>query len=111
ANYISGTSSPNANFYLSAMVAGSEFSYIETDVANSQIKLNRKTLIASGITKTITAKTSSPYTVLSTDMGQILTNSGATVAITFNLPSAASYIGQAITFSVISPYNVVLEPN
>lgn len=112
ANYISGTTSPNANFYIKAMITGSEFTYVESDVANDQLKLNKKTLIASGITKSVTAKTSTPYTVASTDFGQILTNTGATALIQMNLPAiTTSYIGQAITFVVTDTDGIRIEPN
>lgn len=57
----------------------------------------------------IAAKTSSPYTVLSTESGRVFTNEGTTVSITFNLPTAVA--GLTYTFIVQDADGIVVDAN
>ena len=64
--------------------------------------------------KNVTAKTQAdtPITVTAaTYNGQILTNSGASGGVVFNLPEASTVIGQSFTFVVIAAQNLDVNPD
>jgi hypothetical protein len=55
--------------------------------------------------------TSSPRAVTVADAGTVFDNSGATGAVTFTLPTAASAKGLEYTFSIVVAQDVVIDPN
>lgn len=63
-------------------------------------------------TRSVTAKTQAdtPFAVTTAYAGQVLTNSGATGALVFNLPEASTWIGQEITFAVLAAQNLDINP-
>ena len=64
--------------------------------------------------KNVTAKTQAdtPVTVTAaTYNGQILTNSGASGGVVFNLPEASTVIGQSFTFVVVAAQNLDVNPD
>lgn len=75
--------------------------------------LTNKTLTAPVITSPnltfAVADVTTDYTVLSTDAGKILTNSGAGAAITFTLPEASTVIGKPFHFVVVTADTVNVD--
>lgn len=61
-------------------------------------------------TTVVSAKTTSPVAVTRADAGKVFTNTGATAAVEFDLPSAATVPGCEYTFSVTAAQNIVIDP-
>lgn len=64
-------------------------------------------------TRSVTAKTQAdtPFSVTTAYAGQVLTNSGASGALVFNLPEASTWIGRQITFVVLAAQNLDVNPD
>ncbi len=75
--------------------------------------LTNKTLTSPVITSPnlayAVANKTTNYTVLTTDAGKILTNSGAGAALTFTLPEASTVISKPFTFVVVTANTVDID--
>jgi len=62
-------------------------------------------------TGTVSAKTAN-YTITAADFGKVMTNTGASGAITFTLPAASSALkGQVIKFAALAAQIINVSPN
>lgn len=90
---------------------------IEADVEIRAPKIGKNTIsLNNGVirpsmdpTATVVAKTSN-YTVTAADFGKIITNTGASGALTHTLPAASTVTGKIIRFATLAAQIVNLSP-
>jgi hypothetical protein len=109
-NYIDGSDgAENADFFIQAMQGGSEVTVLQFDESDDQLEIAKKTTIAGGVVKTITANTTT-LSLTSADMGKIYPNSGDLDGSTINLPEASTVLGQSLTFVALSTQDFNINP-
>jgi hypothetical protein len=74
----------------SSVASGDIFLAEDSADSNNKKKILFSTISAALASMTVSAESSSPVTITSADVGTAYTNEGATVEITFNLPTAAA---------------------